>query len=148
MNIKGEAFEVGFSFRAINMYEEQTGKSISECTSTWDFLNFFFATLKALNKHFAYTFEEFVDLLDQEPELLHQFRSVDLQKDRRAPVQEQPAPGGKKKVSIKQRFGLWMLMLLLLVSPLLIPIISGIALLWQSLKLLAALTAKAGKKRA
>lgn len=150
MNIQGEAFEVGFSFRAINLYEQQTGKSISECNSTWDFLNFFYCTLKALNKHFKYSFEEFVDLLDREPELLHQFRSVDLAKDKRQPAPEQAAPetqAAKKKASIKERFGLWMLFLLLLVSPVLIPVISGIAWIWQSLRLLVALIARVGKKR-
>lgn len=140
ITIASTTYQVGFSFRAIREFEKLAQKSITMCTSTWDNLLFFYATLKALNKNFDMTLEEFTNHMDEHPELLASFQTETTTPG------EAPAETGQKK-SLSP-FVLWTLSLLLLVSPVLVPIISGIIWIWMSLKLLVRPIAKIGKKRA
>lgn len=138
--INGKPYNVGFSFRAVRNYEQMTGESISECKSTWDNLIYFYCSLQGLNDDFTMSFDDFVDYLDQHPELLADFQATE------APETEAPQSHEKKSLTLKEASGLWTLMLLLSVSPVLLPIISLIGWLWMSWKLLGKLIAKIGKK--
>jgi hypothetical protein len=137
ININGKAYQIGFSFKAIREFETIAKKSITECTGTWDNILFFYATLTALNEGFEITFEQFIEYLDADPNLLIQFQHNENDRQTTNPTPEK-----------KSFFGLWMLSLLLLVLPIFLPIISGISFLYLSLKLLARPIAKIGKKRA
>lgn len=69
------------SMSAFLLYEELTKKPISELTNSLiDTLTIFYCILKAKNKDFTYSFDEFVELLDDEMEALEQF-NVLMEKD-------------------------------------------------------------------
>ena len=68
ITIKGTTYEIGFSFEGVRLFEEITNKSISNATSTWDNLTYFYCVLKALNSNFKYEFPDFCELMDQTPE--------------------------------------------------------------------------------
>lgn len=147
ININGQELKVRFTMRATREYEEITGKSLSQADGTWDEIIYFWCTLRALNKDFKMEFEDFVDYLDENIEVFIEFQ--------KSQQQTNPEPGpeasGRNPEPDKKKtnyFGLWTLSLLLLVSPVLVPLISGIALLYLSLRLLVSLIAKAGKKLA
>jgi hypothetical protein len=147
VTIASTTYKVGFSFRAIREFEKLTNKSITECTSTWDNLIFFYSTLKALNPEtFEMSLEQFTDEMDANPTLL-----ADFQTDT-APPSSDDSQSSDDLISAQKKSlpdsTLWMLSLLLLVSPVLVPAISGIIWIWMSLRLLASLIAKIGKKLA
>jgi hypothetical protein len=148
ITINKQTYKVGFSFRAIREFEKLSGKSITECTSTWDNLLFFYSTLKALNKDFEMDLEAFTDEMDAHPDLLAAFQT-ETTTDPSAGDSQSPAESKneQQKKSLPPST-LWMLSLLLLVSPVLVPVISGIIWIWMSLKLLVRLIAKIGKKPA
>lgn len=142
ITIANKEYKVGFSFRAIKNYEDITKKSISQCVTTWDNLVFFYATLQALNPDFKITFERFTEILDENPDLLTTFQTME------ATTAPDPQPAAKKKLTLKTTFMLWMLLALLSVSPVLVPVISGIAWIGASILLLWKLIKTIGKKRA
>lgn len=142
ININGKAYKIGFSFKAIREFETIAKKSITECTGTWDNILFFYATLTALNEGFEITFEQFIEYLDADPNLLIQFQH----NENSEPGTRNIKPGTNEQK--KSLFGLWTLSLLLLGLPIFLPIISGISFLYLSLKLLGRHIAKIGKKRA
>jgi len=141
ITIKGESYKVGFSFLAMKEYEKLTGQSVSKIEGTWDNLIFFYATIKALNEQFTLTIDEFVDAMDEHPELLIEF-------DRLSQANKPAEIPAKKKSGLKKIFGVWMLLALFAVSPVLVPIISILVWIWMSLKLLVRLIATIGRKRA
>lgn len=138
IEIKGKAYKIGFSFKAIREYELLAKKSITECTGTWDNIIFFYATISALNPDFDLSFDAFVNVLDEDPQLLIQFQTSDSQ---------QQVPQDDQQNQKKSLFGLWMLSLLLLGLPIFLPITSGILFLWLSLRLLVKLIARIGRKQ-
>jgi hypothetical protein len=147
ITIAGKEYQVGFSLKAIDLFEKTTGKSIQESEGTMDNVRYCYCSLKAINPAFSYTLDEFIDILDTEPQLL-----IDMQ---RATTDSEPSKElvegtktSKKKGLTKTFFALWMLSLLLLVSPVLIPIIFGFILISGSLKALYRHTAKRGNKHA
>jgi len=137
ITINDKAYNVGFSFRAIKLFEERTGKSVTEAIGTWDNLVFFWCTLKAKNKDFDTNFDEFVDIVDAEPDLMVQFQAVNN-------TDPEPVKQVKKKHTTKELFGLLTLSLLLLALPVWMPIISTIFLVLTISRLLGRLTAIAG----
>lgn len=135
-------FKVGFSLRAIKLFEEMAGKSIQQQTGTWDNTIFFYCTLKALNENFEMTFDEFIDYLDNNTSLL-----IDWQTLNNAEVEADEnttATNDKKKQNTL--FTLWMLSLLLLVCMAAAPIIFGIGLVPMSLWGITKLITSIGKK--
>jgi hypothetical protein len=146
VTISKKIYKVGFSFRAIREFEKLTQKSITECKSTWDNLIFFYATLKALNpESFTMDLEQFTDAMDANPELLADFQTETTPGvDSTGAADSDPLTSRQKKSLPAST--LWTLSLLLLASPVLVPVISGIIWIWMSLKLLARLIAKIGKK--
>jgi hypothetical protein len=75
IQISGQDFTVKQSFRTFMMFEERTKKSISDMsTSIQDLVTLMYCSLSANNKDsFKYTFDEFVDILDNQPDIVNQF---------------------------------------------------------------------------
>lgn len=138
IEINGKAYKVGFSFRGLREFEILSGKSTTEINGTWDNLMFFYCTLKALNKEFTFTVDEFVEYMDAHPDLFIQFQTETYTQPEPQP---EPKPD-KKKVNLS---GLWMLSGFVLALWVLAPIISGIVWILTSLVLLPVLIAKGGK---
>jgi len=60
-----------YSNGAIFMWEEETGKKISESSTTKDNIMYIYCLFKACNRDsFNYSFEEFYEKLDDEPKVL------------------------------------------------------------------------------
>ncbi|QZT38715.1 hypothetical protein K5X82_07395 [Halosquirtibacter xylanolyticus] len=141
ISIQGESYKVGFSFMAIKEYEELTGKSVAECTTTYDTLLLMFCTLRAKNKTFLLNLDQFIAFMDENPELLNDFQFTDGKED-------------KKKVSLMKTLGmgktlgLWMLSILLWFAPIWIPIIFGMMLLWKIWTLVIVVFKMIGRKSA
>jgi hypothetical protein len=68
VKVGDRVFPVRITARSMINYEELTGKSISTIDGTKDILQFFYVTAKAGAKsegtEFKYTFEQFLDLID------------------------------------------------------------------------------------
>jgi len=148
ITIAGYTYQIGFSFRAIDQFEKMTGKSIQEADGTLDNVRYCYCSLKALNPEFDYTIEQFIDLLDAEPQLLIDMQTATATNDGEPHDHTDEIPTNKKKGLIKTFFALWTLSLLLLLSPVLIPGIFGIIWIFASWKLLYRRIAKRGSKPA
>jgi hypothetical protein len=63
------------SFRALMLFEEMTNKSVNQMNETVaDILTLFYCILKGNNqKLFNYSFDEFLDVIDEQPEVFTQF---------------------------------------------------------------------------
>jgi len=63
------------SFRALMLFEEMTEKTVNEMTeSVADILKLFYCILKGNNlTTFKYSFDEFLDTIDEQPEVFTQF---------------------------------------------------------------------------
>jgi len=61
------------SFRSYLLYEETTGKQIADITTMKDILTLLYCSFKGCNKDWEYTFEEFIDIVDEDPEILTKF---------------------------------------------------------------------------
>lgn len=148
IEIAGKTYQIGFSFRAIKLFEESEKKSIHEISGSWDEVIYCYCSLKAINPDFRLSLDEFIDLIDADPQLF-----IDLQfgiKEQNEEEEEQPAAEKPKKKyqTIKMFFGLWTLSALLLVSPVLIPVTFGSIWIFASCRRLFRHTATRGSKRA
>lgn len=86
-------YKIKQSFRALLLFEELSGKDVSDIKdSVSDILKLFYCILKANNKDiFNYTFDEFIDLIDEN------YESVDLFSKFLNDINEQP----KKNKTVK-----------------------------------------------
>lgn len=141
IEINGLSCKVDFSLRAIKLFEEIAGKSITESAGTWDNTIYFYSTIKALNPKFKLSFDEFIDYIEKNTDLLIQWQTMAPTDPDNAPPE---ATADKKKVSL---FGLWTLSLLLLACLALAPIIFGVTSVFLSLKLIIMPIIWLGKKR-
>ena len=75
INLDGKDFILRQSFRALTEFEHLTGKNAYEVNaSISDSLNIFYCMLKACNRNsFNYSYDEFIDLLDESPTQLATF---------------------------------------------------------------------------
>lgn len=76
MKIKiGESvYNIKQSFRALMIFEEITGKNINNANdSVTDILTMFYSLIKGNNKYFEFSFEQFVELVDDNPESVEAF---------------------------------------------------------------------------
>lgn len=72
INIKGQEVTLKYSFRSLIMYENIQNKSFDPKTTT-DVLVFFFCIIISSAKGIDLTFDEFLDMIDDNPELLIDF---------------------------------------------------------------------------
>lgn len=63
-----------FSYRAAFMFEEMFGKNMSDIKTIRDNVEWTYCLFLAQNKDFNYTFEEFIDHMDNEPLIMHEIR--------------------------------------------------------------------------
>lgn len=72
----GKEWVLKRSMTAFLLFEELRKKPISELGTTLvDTLTIFYCILKAKNKDFNYSFEEFIELLDEEIDALNNFNA-------------------------------------------------------------------------
>jgi len=77
IKIEGKDLVIKQSFRALMEFERMTGRNAYEVnTSINDSVTFFYCILKGCNKGlFNYTFDDFLDILDQNPQILAQYNA-------------------------------------------------------------------------
>jgi len=68
------------SYRAIFLYEEMTGDLIGNISTFKQQVQYLYCLFKASNDDFDYTFEEFVDILEANPEIFQTFISLNESK--------------------------------------------------------------------
>lgn len=85
VKINGEEFNVKKSYRGLMMFEELTGKGISEMKeSATDLLTLFYCLLKASNKEkFTKTFDDFIDIIDENPDSVDVFNAYLLEEGKK-----------------------------------------------------------------
>jgi len=65
-----------FTYRALFLFEEIAKKPVSDIATFKDQVTYFYCVLKASDKSFEYTFDEFIDLLDDGKINLEELTSV------------------------------------------------------------------------
>lgn len=95
---KDKEIELKYSFRAMMIYENIVHKSFKP-ESLSDVIVFFYSTVIAQMREDVIQFDEFIDYLDEHPELLNDFSSWLLETATATDVKtkEAPAKKGRKK---------------------------------------------------
>jgi hypothetical protein len=76
ITINGQTYKLKTGFRALMMFEEVTGKNAYlASTSLTDSVLMFYSIVKSSNPEFPFSKDQFIDLLDEQPELLEQFNA-------------------------------------------------------------------------
>lgn len=79
INILDKEFKIKRSYRALMMFEERTEKGLDEMDNTiTDIVTLLYCILVANNKSFTYSFDEFVDILDDNENILEDFNAYIL----------------------------------------------------------------------
>lgn len=75
IKIDNKEFTIRQSFRALMLFEEMTAKSVNNIgENVSDLLKLFYCILKANNQNnFEYTFDSFIDVMDEQPEAFQIF---------------------------------------------------------------------------
>lgn len=100
ITIDGVEYTIKQSFRSLMLFEEMTGKNISKMDeSIADILKLFYCILKGNNMEtFMYSFDAFVDVIDEKPETLVVFTDY-LQAQAQPQAEAEPV---KKKATSKK----------------------------------------------
>lgn len=72
LKIKDKEVTLKYSFRCFFIFENIMGRSFQPNTTT-DVLVFFYSCIMASEKNLEFNFDEFLDLVDENPELIAQF---------------------------------------------------------------------------
>lgn len=72
LKIKDKEYELKYSIRAMIMYENMTDKSFSPQNLT-DIITFLYCILISSAKDYSLTFDEFIDYLDENPDVINKF---------------------------------------------------------------------------
>lgn len=72
IKIHDREIKLKYSFRSILLYENITGKSFNPVTTT-DTLIFMYSVIMASDKEISFTFDEFMDMIDDNPKLVVEF---------------------------------------------------------------------------
>ena len=72
VTIKVKTYEMRYTFRAMLIYEKITDKSFSP-QGLSDVLMFFYSTILAVDKDIEFSFDEFLDFCDENPNLVAEF---------------------------------------------------------------------------
>jgi len=73
IKIKDKEYTIKQSFRTYLLFEERTGKQISDIQSMKDILELLYCSFKGCNKDFEYDFDSFIDVIDDDPSILTKF---------------------------------------------------------------------------
>ena len=92
LKIKDREVNLKYSFRSFFIFENIMGRSFSPSTTT-DILVFFYSVIMASDKNLDFQFDEFLDMVDENPELIvkfSEFISKEVSKNRTlSPDQEE-----------------------------------------------------------
>lgn len=72
MEIKNKEYKLKYTLRALFIYEQITGKVFSMQTITDEYL-FFYCVLAANNPDMNLTFDDLIDAIDEDPNIMIQF---------------------------------------------------------------------------
>lgn len=72
INIKGKNIQIRWSFRSFILYENIQGKSFTP-TSTTEVLVFLYCCILASDKDLLFSFDEFLDMVDENPHIIVEF---------------------------------------------------------------------------
>lgn len=93
INFDGKEYKIKlFSYRALFLFEELAGKPFSEASTLKDNVLYMYCLLSA-NKDFEYEFEDYLDVLEDNPDMLETLLA-ELYKAN--PVDEAKKKGNKK----------------------------------------------------
>ncbi len=74
LKISGVPYTIKKTFRSLLLFEQMTNKSINDSSENLtDIIVLFYCIVKASNKNFEKTYDEFIDLIDEKPEILSEF---------------------------------------------------------------------------
>ena len=73
MTIKNKEYKLKYTLRALFIYEQITGKVFNLQTLTDEYL-FFYCILAANNPEMNLTFDDLIDAIDEEPNIMIQFQ--------------------------------------------------------------------------
>lgn len=72
LNIKDKEVKLKYSFRSLMLYENIQNKSFTPSTTT-DVLVFFYCVIMGSSKDLDFTFDEFLDMIDEDQTLVIKF---------------------------------------------------------------------------
>ena len=72
VRVKDKEITLKYSFRVFFIFENIVNRSFSP-NSTSDVLIFFYSCIMASEKNLDFTFDEFLDMVDEKPELIGEF---------------------------------------------------------------------------
>ena len=72
INIKGKEVELKYTFRSFILYENIQGKSFTPSTTT-EVLIFLYCCILASDRELVFTFDEFLDYVDEHPNVIEEF---------------------------------------------------------------------------
>jgi hypothetical protein len=97
IKIEGRDFVIKRSFRALMLFEEMTGRMVDNIhENVTDVMKLFYCFLKGGNKDFEYSYDEFIDLVDNNEGIFEDFSQY-LQDMAKANTKGE-APAKKKTV--------------------------------------------------
>ena len=73
VQILGREIELKATFRAYIIFENITGKSFQQLSTLADVLTFFYATILGSAKTTAISFDDFLDFIDENPNIVTEF---------------------------------------------------------------------------
>ncbi len=76
INLSGKELDIKLSFRSLMTYERLSGKNYTQIQSLEDTLIYMYSCIISTNKDIKLTFDEFVDNIDECPEVLEEFLSA------------------------------------------------------------------------
>lgn len=95
IQLGGKQYKIKKTYRSLLLYEEETGKLISEMKqSIKDLLILFYCIIKA-NNTIDFTFTQFIDMIDNEPQIMDNFNNYLV--DSATTIKDEPVK--KKKVN-------------------------------------------------
>lgn len=101
LQIKDKEIELKYSMRSMMLYENIKNEAFNPKTLQ-DIVIFFYCVILASDKHLQFTFDELIDMLDENPMLLEQFsdwltQSINTQNMLSDNTENDPKPDTSKK---------------------------------------------------
>ena len=71
--IKDKEYELKYTVRTMIMYENMTQDTFRQPESLTDVLTFLYCIVVSSTKDYSYTFDEFLDYVDEHPDIIDEF---------------------------------------------------------------------------
>lgn len=100
IKIKDKDITLKYSFRSLMLFENIQDKSFTPSTTT-DVLVFFYCVIMGSEKDLEFTFDEFLDLVDSDPNLVIEFSewlSAEINKQNTLSAEDKEEESDKKKL--------------------------------------------------